>query len=125
MIFMLLYVASYVPFSICFDSESAFGNTIDIIVDVYFFVDILINFVSAYEDEVSGLPVISLKKIALRYMTGWFFIDLLAVLPVKLFEDALNGDGSQLKLARLARLPRLYRLLRILRMLKMLRIFRN
>lgn len=126
MIFMLLYVASWVPFSICFnDNETETSNSIDVTVDLLFFLDILINFISAYEDEATGLPIISLKKIALNYTTGWFLIDLLAVLPVKLFESALEGDGAQLKLARLARLPRLYRLLRILRMLKMLRVFRN
>jgi hypothetical protein len=126
MIFMLLYVASWVPFSICFnDKESDISNVVDITVDILFFFDIFINFLSAYDDEITGLPIISLKKIALKYITGWFFIDLMAVLPVKLFEESLSGDGAQIKLARLARLPRLYRLLRILRMLKMLRIFRN
>lgn len=51
-------------------------------VDGLFLIDIFINFISAYEDPVTGLPVISLKKIAFNYLTGWFCLDLLAVMPV-------------------------------------------
>ena len=68
--------------------------------------------------------MISLKSIAINYLSGWFLLDLLAVLPVELIEIFLEG-GEQMKLARLARLPRLYRLIRILRMIKMLRVFRR
>ena len=129
MIFLLFYVASWVPVAICFQESNTTdiltaGEVFDIIVDVLFFMDILINFLSSYEDPVSGLPVISIKKIALNYLTGWFILDILAVLPVGLVEKAFSG-GENLKLARLARLPRLYRLIRILRMVKMLRVFRK
>lgn len=78
---------------------------------------------SAYDDPVTGLQVVSPKQIASNYISGWFFIDLVALLPVDLIE-AIFSNGS-LKLARLARLPRLYRLVRMLRMIKMLRVFRR
>jgi ABC-type spermidine/putrescine transport system permease subunit I len=71
------------------------------------------------------LPVISLKLIAINYISGWFFIDFLACLPVSLIETIVSDGGSNFKLARLARLPRLYRLIKILRMIKMLRLFRK
>lgn len=87
MIFLLGYVATYVPFNICFSStekkeEMSFGELLDIFVDSLFFLDIIINFISAYDDPKTNLPVINLKKIAVNYMTSWFFIDLLAVFPV-------------------------------------------
>jgi len=41
-----------------------------------------VQFISAYEDPVSGLPVVDLKKIAINYVKVWFFIDLVATVPV-------------------------------------------
>jgi len=127
-IILLLYVASYVPYSICFkyttNDSTTFAEGLDMCVDFLFFIDIIINFISSYEDPMTNLPVISLKKIAINYLTGWFFVDFLSVFPVQLIESAFS-NGQSLKLARLARLPRLYRLVRILRMIKMLRVFRK
>ena len=129
MIFLLLYVASYVPYGICFDnrppeSPMEVMDYVDMAVDILFAIDIFINFLSSYEDPATNLPVINLRRIAGNYITGWFVLDLLAVMPVQLIEKMFEtGDAQNLKLARLARLPRLYRLIRILRMIKMLRIF--
>ena len=52
------------------------------LVDCLFFIDIIVNLLSSYDDPDTGLPVISLKKIATNYLTGWFALDLVAVLPV-------------------------------------------
>ena len=62
-------------------------------VDILFGIDIIVNFLSSYEDPATGLPVISLKAIALNYLTGWFMLDLLAVLPVQLIEKMLEGGS--------------------------------
>ena len=69
MIFLLLYVASYVPYSICYVDKSPdepynFEDYFDLWVDLMFAVDIVINFLSAYDDPKTGLPVISLRKIS-------------------------------------------------------------
>jgi len=87
MIFLLAYVALYVPYGICFNKSQPGDpitaiEVVDILVDVLFFIDIIVNFISSFDDPDSGLPVISLKKIALNYLTGWFALDLVAVLPV-------------------------------------------
>ena len=133
MILLLAYVATFVPFNICFNldftGELSTMDIVDAIVDILFAVDIVINFLSTYEDPVTQIPVIDIKKIASNYITGWFLIDIIAVFPTQIIEDIVTGDqsqnGHQIKLVRLARLPRLYRLIRILRMLKMIRIFRK
>ena len=138
MIFMLGYVATLVPYHICFganDTEAGYTFTgiIEIIVDFLFFVDIIVNFLSAYDDPITNLPVIDMKLIAQRYISSWFFLDLLAVFPFEGLEAIIrSGDGEMqdgnldsVKLTRLARLPRLYKLLRVLRLLKMLRVFRK
>lgn len=55
-------------------------GTVDIMVDIMFVFDILINFRTTYvnsNDEVVSNP----KKIAMHYLKGWFVIDLVAAIP--------------------------------------------
>nr|CAD7423085.1 unnamed protein product [Timema monikensis] len=63
---------------------------IDLIVDVTFIVDILINFRTTYvnsNDEVVSHP----GKIAVHYLRGWFLIDLVAAIP---FDLLLFGSDT-------------------------------
>jgi len=63
---------------------------IDLIVDIMFIVDILINFRTTYvnkKDEVVSHPA----KIAIHYFKGWFLIDVVAAIP---FDLLLFGSGS-------------------------------
>ena len=56
---------------------------IDLIVDVMFIIDILINFRTTYvnkNDEVVSHP----GKIAVHYFKGWFLIDMVAAIPFDL-----------------------------------------
>ena len=82
----------------------------------------IINFISSYDHPETNLPVIGLKDIAVNYITGFFFIDLLAVIPFQLLN--VDGDTKNFKLTRIARLPRLYRLLRIVRMIKIFKAYK-
>ena len=48
---MLIYTALYMPYKVAFlDDVSVASSTIDWLVDSLFMVDILINFLSAYEE---------------------------------------------------------------------------
>lgn len=56
---------------------------IDLIVDIMFIIDILINFRTTYvnkNDEVVSHP----GKIAVHYFKGWFLIDVVAAIPFDL-----------------------------------------
>ncbi|XP_033639765.1 potassium voltage-gated channel unc-103-like isoform X1 [Asterias rubens] len=86
---------------------------IDLMVDVMFIIDILINFRTTYvnkNDEVVSNP----GKIAVHYFKGWFLIDAVAAIP---FDLLLFGGTDQqsttliglLKTARLLRLVRVAR----------------
>lgn len=73
MITLLGYVATWVPYSICFKETNPDGpitgeEIVDYIVDILFIIDIFINFISSYDDPVTSLPVISMKKISINYM---------------------------------------------------------
>ncbi|CAH8629243.1 unnamed protein product [Schistosoma margrebowiei] len=66
-------------------------STVDILVDVMFIIDILINFRTTYvnkNDEVVSHP----KRIAAHYIKGWFIIDLVAAIPFDLLFFRTAGD---------------------------------
>lgn len=65
-------------------------NIIDLIVDIMFIVDIVINFRTTYvniNDEVVSHP----GKIAIHYFKGWFLIDMVAAIP---FDLLIFRSGS-------------------------------
>lgn len=49
--------------------------------DLYFLIDIIIRFHTEYVDDITGEVVRDLKKIQYRYLTSWFFIDLVLSIP--------------------------------------------
>ena len=69
-----------------------------------------------------SLSLVSPKTIALHYLQGWFFFDLVASIPLYLIFG--NSSGRKSQLTRLARLPRLLRLLKMLRLFSLLRLMR-
>ena len=62
---------------------------IDLIVDLMFIADILINFRTSYLHN--GEAVMDQKKIAINYMKSWFAIDCIAAIP---FDLLLFGSGT-------------------------------
>lgn len=62
---------------------------IDLIVDLMFIADILINFRTSYLHN--GEAVMDQKKIAINYLKSWFAIDTIAAIP---FDLLLFGSGT-------------------------------
>ncbi|XP_031351425.1 potassium voltage-gated channel subfamily H member 6 isoform X3 [Photinus pyralis] len=123
---LVLYTAICTPYVAAFLlSESDYNNKkskkygddpivlIDLIVDVTFIIDILINFRTTYvsgTDEVVSHPA----RIAVHYLKGWFLIDLVAAIPFDLLLFGSDTDEATtliglLKTARLLRLVRVAR----------------
>ncbi|XP_050553111.1 potassium voltage-gated channel unc-103-like isoform X3 [Spodoptera frugiperda] len=122
---LVIYTAIFTPYVAAFqlnepdfDKRSrSFGEdpivVIDMIVDVTFIIDILINFRTTYvnvADEVESDPA----KIAMHYLRGWFLIDLVAAIPFDLLLFGTDTDETTtliglLKTARLLRLVRVAR----------------
>ncbi|XP_034239097.1 potassium voltage-gated channel subfamily H member 6 [Thrips palmi] len=123
---LVLYTAIFTPYVAAFllnepdfnsRKRSKYGDDpiviIDLIVDVTFIVDILINFRTTYvnrADEVVSHPA----KIAIHYFKGWFIIDLVAAIPFDLLLFGSDTDETTtliglLKTARLLRLVRVAR----------------
>ncbi|KFV81852.1 Potassium voltage-gated channel subfamily H member 6, partial [Struthio camelus australis] len=88
-------------------------NIIDLIVDIMFIVDIIINFRTTYvniNDEVVSHP----GKIAIHYFKGWFLIDMVAAIPFDLliFRSGSDETTTLIGLLKTARLLRLVRVAR-------------
>uniref|UniRef100_A0A3B4TBG7 Voltage-gated inwardly rectifying potassium channel KCNH2 n=1 Tax=Seriola dumerili TaxID=41447 RepID=A0A3B4TBG7_SERDU len=122
---LVIYTAILTPYSAAFllndQVEAAMQscgyscsplNVVDLIVDIMFIIDILINFRTTYvntNDEVVSHPV----RIAVHYFKGWFLIDMVAAIPFDLLIYR-NGEETTtliglLKTARLLRLVRVAR----------------
>ncbi|KAK3850661.1 hypothetical protein Pcinc_042646, partial [Petrolisthes cinctipes] len=96
---------------------------IDLIVDIMFMVDILINFRTTYvnhNDEIVSHPA----KIATHYLRGWFLIDVVAAIPFDLLlvtdseagpEQGADDDDKTTTLIGLLKTARLLRLVRVAR----------
>ncbi|KAK1160345.1 potassium voltage-gated channel subfamily H member 6-like [Acipenser oxyrinchus oxyrinchus] len=123
---LVIYTAVFTPYSAAFllnEQEEELRrrcgytcnplNVVDLIVDIMFIIDILINFRTTYvniHDEVVSQP----GRIAVHYFKGWFLIDIVAAIPFDLLIFRAGSDETTtliglLKTARLLRLVRVAR----------------
>ena len=78
---ILIFACCLAPFRIAFekDEESNWG-VVTLIIDFLFSMDILIIFNSAaYDDDLFIIE--DRKAISINYLTSWFMIDLLSIIP--------------------------------------------
>ncbi|KAJ7313388.1 hypothetical protein JRQ81_004710 [Phrynocephalus forsythii] len=123
---LVIYTAVFTPYSAAFllneEQEEKLSDCsyscdplyiIDLIVDIMFIVDIIINFRTTYvnvNDEVVSHPA----KIAIHYFKGWFLIDMVAAIPFDLliFRSGSDETTTLIGLLKTARLLRLVRVAR-------------
>ncbi|MBN3303034.1 KCNH2 protein, partial [Amia calva] len=123
---LVIYTAIFTPYSAAFllnDQEDVAQqhcgyscnplNVVDLIVDIMFIIDILINFRTTYvntNDEVVSHP----GRIAVHYFKGWFLIDMVAAIPFDLliFRSGSEETTTLIGLLKTARLLRLVRVAR-------------
>jgi hypothetical protein len=97
----------------------------DRVVDVYFLLDICINFFRPITDHTRGVDIIHLTEIRQQYLRGWFCIDLVSTLPLDIIALFFKGIPVSLKAVRLLRLLRLMKLARMLRATRTLQHWQN
>jgi|APSaa5957512535_1039671.scaffolds.fasta_scaffold356211_1 hypothetical protein len=107
-------------------------------IDGFFFIDIIVNFNSAYTNE-SYEVIDDRKKIAKQYLLSWFLVDFLSIVPFELivmFMDSykvktaadLEDSESQAKInqmIRITRVSKLYKLVKITRLIRMFKIAKH
>lgn len=90
---LTFYTAIMVPYNVAFKnktSEDVSLLVIDSIVDVIFFIDIVLNFHTTFVGP-GGEVVSDPKVIRKNYFKSWFLIDLLSCLPYDVF-NAFDHD---------------------------------
>ena len=83
MTFCLIFTCCSTPLFISFHEEKDTMDSwqyINLIVDIFFGIDIIVIFFSAFYDDDFQI-VEELKDIARNYMFGWFLLDLMAITP--------------------------------------------
>uniref|UniRef100_A0A3Q3MUS8 Voltage-gated delayed rectifier potassium channel KCNH4 n=1 Tax=Mastacembelus armatus TaxID=205130 RepID=A0A3Q3MUS8_9TELE len=110
------YVAVTVPYSVSFMpydhsvSSGRFTMISDVVVEMLFIVDIVLNFRTTYVSK-SGQVVYEARSICIHYAKTWFIVDLVAVLPFDLLYAINIPVTSYVHLLKTIRLLRLLRLL--------------
>ena len=126
-IILLAYVAVVTPWEVAFlESSSTISAlfVINRIVDFFFLVDIFISFRVQFPRKKGKGWVSDKRLIRNNYLTGWFAVDLLSILPFFVFE--LLGDEVLTRAAReLFGLIRLVKLTRVLRVTRVLNRWRD
>jgi CRP-like cAMP-binding protein len=110
---VICWVFITVPFYVAFNRRLEPGETlwyIDLVCDSMYMGDIVLTFFTGYyekDDMRQSHMVFSKKRIAKRYLEGWFWLDLIAVFPVNylwyLTFDQHKTNSTRLRLLRLVK----------------------
>lgn len=121
MTLLLLITCILSPYTIAFLTEEDVGMRIfSDVIDAIFFIDILVIFNTATYDENMKI-IVDRKIITKNYLTGWFTVDLLAIIPFDYILRSQNDMSSMLRVARVGKLYKLVKLTKLIRVLKMVK----
>lgn len=125
---LILYSIIIVPLRLGFDYDAEGGWLAwELIIDGLFFLDIILNFRTAFYDEEKML-VYDKRTIMVRYAKGWFIVDFISTVP---FDElaavfakfSTTEEDFDLLPTKLLRLVRIVRLLKLARLVKLSRVF--
>jgi hypothetical protein len=127
----MLFTSTVTPYEVCLLwGEPAFDALfyINLLVNTIFVVDTTMQFFLPYKESVTngGGTVKNHKKIAWHYLSTWFFIDIISVIPfdyivLGVTDQAASADET---LAESQSLLGATSMLRLLRLIKLVRILR-
>ena len=94
LIFLLLYTAIIMPYKIALiDDDNETILIVDTVVDFLFMIDIFINLNSPIEEGTGNFNY-HRKTVFINYCKSWFFIDLIACLPMNLISKYLFAGAD-------------------------------
>jgi len=129
MMVLLLFVAIVTPYEVGFLEIEDMLHPLWIInrvVDLLFLQDLFQQFMTPFYNEEHGGWVIEHGKIAKHYLTGWFPIDFVSIIPFSLIGSLFNSkELDQLKILRIIRLARLAKLLRIFKSSRIIKRYQS
>ena len=81
MMLLVIYTGTYIPYKTAFiDNSSETVNTVELSIDSLFIIDIIVNFISAYEDNERNIEF-RFFRIASKYIMSWFVFDVISCIP--------------------------------------------
>jgi len=130
---LLLFVCIVVPYRITFvtdenpDVELAFN-----LFDAIFAIDMILSFFTTIPDDENMCEITDRKTIAVDYLTSWFPIYFVSILPISTIMEAISppkdGESSSSSsnlLLRTAKLGKIYKFIRLFRLVKVFKILKN
>ena len=107
------------------DSTGINWTILNLILDLVFAIDIFVVFSSAHYNDDFQL-VDDRWQISIRYLRGWFLIDLLAVFPFEqIIQSTQKNPVDMNDIIRITKFGRLYKLIKLTRMLRMLKVLKQ
>jgi hypothetical protein len=120
---VLIFSSFMIPYRVAFidpTEETQGWIVMNLLIDLSFAFDIVVVFNTAYYD--ANFKVVEDRKpIAIKYMKGWFFIDLFAIIPFDLLLGSSADFNQMVKITRLGRMYKLIKLTRLTRIVKFLK----
>lgn len=131
MTLLLVFTCTTTPLIIAFHQEPEDGSydswmVINMVVDSFFAIDIIVVFFSAFYDE-DFYIIDDMKDIARFYLLGWFTLDVLAITPFDKLgsTDTDNSSGNVSNMVRIAKLGRMQKLIKLTRLLRIIKVVKN
>ena len=120
---VLIFSCLTIPYRVAFVKEDTKQwEVVNNTVDICFLLDIIIIFNSAYYDEDFKI-VDSRKTISCVYLKGWFFIDIVSILPI---EMVLKADAVKYnEMIRIARIGRIYKVVKLFRLVRIVKFAKS
>lgn len=113
-IFLACYNGIAIPFWVAFKNSALLNPGvifIDIVIDIFFAFDIVLNFRTSYFDIKTSEEITDVKLIARRYiLKGTFILDILTIFPFDYISRGAGRDGDSAALFGMFKLVRLLRI---------------
>jgi potassium voltage-gated channel Eag-related subfamily H protein 7 len=116
-----------IPYRLAFNpNHDDMHNVTFYIIDAFFFIDILLNFVTTIPDKDNMVDISDKKTIAKIYLKSWFIIDFLSIVPFDdIFAVLYVNLGESNMLIRMTKIPKIYKIIRLLRLVKLIKVLKH
>ncbi|KAL5254586.1 hypothetical protein ACHWQZ_G014137 [Mnemiopsis leidyi] len=109
---MSIWATFSVPVQVCFNEKIYYSQNVDLITDILFVIDLIINFRTTFVNA-DGLVILNNKKMALHYLKGWFAVDFVTAIPWQFLQLSVVSSAKTLKLLRYLKLTRVLRMAKV------------
>lgn len=122
---LVFYVVLVLPFRIGLSMKDTTRSiVIGIVIDSSFLVDLILCFITVFRDDTRRLVFLH-REIAMNYIKGWFFFDLLLIIPLELFFKENSPYANLNQFAKLQRISKIKNAVKLMKLTKVMRLFKS